>query len=120
MGCKAPHANPNGIASCSPALARFGEGLRWVATRKATTLKGLDLIHQDLIFNPFRVVTIVWDDPGLALRHRANPGLHVSIPSGLEDDSLPPFQPWIWCGANVSLTHKAGRHGSLIHLSSFI
>jgi hypothetical protein len=73
MGCKAPVANPKGIASFSPALARFGEGLRWVATRKATTLKGLHVIHQDLIFNPFRVATIVWDDPGLALTESGQP-----------------------------------------------
>ncbi len=35
--------NPKGIGSFSPALARLREGLRWVAKRKATTLKGLHI-----------------------------------------------------------------------------
>jgi hypothetical protein len=33
--------NPKGIVSLSPALARFREGLRWVAKRNVATLKGL-------------------------------------------------------------------------------
>jgi hypothetical protein len=35
--------NPKGIASFSPRLARFREGLPWVAAFKSTTLKGLNI-----------------------------------------------------------------------------
>jgi hypothetical protein len=41
--------NAKGIASLSPALARFPEGLRWVAIGGSNTLKGLQAngLHRD-------------------------------------------------------------------------
>jgi hypothetical protein len=43
MGCKNPYSNPKGIASLSPGLARFREGLPRGMAVKATTLKGLHI-----------------------------------------------------------------------------
>jgi hypothetical protein len=40
---------------------------------KNPTLKGLSLIHKVLLFNPFRVVTLAGDYPGLALKESGQP-----------------------------------------------
>jgi len=47
--------NPKGIASLSPALARFPEGLRWVAIGGRNTLKGfhVSVLHRDETLSGF-------------------------------------------------------------------
>ena len=91
--CNGLFFNPKGIGSFSPALDRFREGLRWVAVRRVTTLKGLHINDLWKRYNPFRVWESCLLDPGWlvpppSLRYGAasrNPGLIDSIPLGLPD-----------------------------------
>jgi hypothetical protein len=55
--------------------------------KKPTTLKELNPFRKSLIFNPFRVLILARDYPGLASRNRPNPGLNDPIPSGLTQGS---------------------------------
>jgi hypothetical protein len=78
-------ANPGGIEALSPGLR--GTSYPGSKQREITTLKELNPFRKSLIFNPFRVVILARDYPGLASRNRPNPGLNDPIPSGLTQGS---------------------------------
>ena len=99
--------NPKGIESASPGLR--GTSYPGCQDRKSQTLQGFHLLHNMLIFNPFRVFRLLIATQRKPSLNRANAGLKESIPLGLKN------RPLHQVGRPDLLFHRKQRRTSCCH-----